>query len=352
MQLSIVSLVFFTAKLSEWRSVRGVLAGFLALIKRKDVAGVVAAIDAEATTPDQVSDRNFIYVISDDGPFKSVMLAVDVVSSRVFTYNRTITGHLPYATVALGRKIYFIGGGGNGVPSSRAVSFDCVQDTWCELPDMLHTRLDPAVRAFKGRIYVVSDFSCEVFDPNTKAWQLMVHHPPLGRHAHMEVFQNVMHLWTFRYGEHSYIFNEDTGMWEELPSYSFNRHNNTHISSCVVDDKLFFFCKTGRAKLNWDYTNDTRSGKWWNIPGRDIKQLKISIARKQIHVEAVNVGGELWLLWVLHAPTHENLFVLHRLIITRRVGPGPPYMIKSQVTALHQSKTYLGPRARFQLVSI
>ncbi|KAF8095597.1 hypothetical protein N665_0329s0018 [Sinapis alba] len=39
---------FFTAKLDEWRSVRGALSGCLALLKRKDVAGVVTAIDAEA----------------------------------------------------------------------------------------------------------------------------------------------------------------------------------------------------------------------------------------------------------------------------------------------------------------
>ncbi|CAN7003878.1 unnamed protein product [Brassica oleracea var. botrytis] len=39
---------FFTAKLAEWRSVRGALSGCLALIKRKGVAGVVTAVDAEA----------------------------------------------------------------------------------------------------------------------------------------------------------------------------------------------------------------------------------------------------------------------------------------------------------------
>ncbi|CAH8361669.1 unnamed protein product [Eruca vesicaria subsp. sativa] len=39
---------FFTAKLAEWKSVRGALTGCLALIKRKDVAGLVTATDAEA----------------------------------------------------------------------------------------------------------------------------------------------------------------------------------------------------------------------------------------------------------------------------------------------------------------
>ncbi|RID76450.1 hypothetical protein BRARA_B03419 [Brassica rapa] len=39
---------FFTAKLAEWRSVRGALSGCLALIKRKGVAGLVTATDAEA----------------------------------------------------------------------------------------------------------------------------------------------------------------------------------------------------------------------------------------------------------------------------------------------------------------
>ncbi|KAF2564260.1 hypothetical protein F2Q70_00018498 [Brassica cretica] len=39
---------FFTAKLAEWRSVRGALSGCLALTKRKGVAGVVTAVDAEA----------------------------------------------------------------------------------------------------------------------------------------------------------------------------------------------------------------------------------------------------------------------------------------------------------------
>lgn len=39
---------FFTAKLAEWRSVRGALTGCLALIRRKGVAGVVTAVDAEA----------------------------------------------------------------------------------------------------------------------------------------------------------------------------------------------------------------------------------------------------------------------------------------------------------------
>ncbi|XP_013698396.2 MMS19 nucleotide excision repair protein homolog [Brassica napus] len=39
---------FFTAKLAEWRSVRGALTGCLALIKRKGVAGLVTAVDAEA----------------------------------------------------------------------------------------------------------------------------------------------------------------------------------------------------------------------------------------------------------------------------------------------------------------
>lgn len=41
-------IAFFTSKLEEWRSLRGALTGCLALIKRKGVAGVVTATDAEA----------------------------------------------------------------------------------------------------------------------------------------------------------------------------------------------------------------------------------------------------------------------------------------------------------------
>ncbi|KAG7533324.1 MMS19 C-terminal [Arabidopsis thaliana x Arabidopsis arenosa] len=47
---------FFTEKLADWRAVRGALVGCLALMKRKDVAGVVTDIDAQAMAKSMIQN--------------------------------------------------------------------------------------------------------------------------------------------------------------------------------------------------------------------------------------------------------------------------------------------------------
>jgi hypothetical protein len=86
-----------------------------------------------------------------------------------------------HATVAIGGKIYFIGGVVGGLskgPSAEVISYDIAKKTWGKAASMLQKRVGAAAIAYEGKIYAFGGFetntkcidTIEVYDPVSDKW--------------------------------------------------------------------------------------------------------------------------------------------------------------------------------------
>ncbi|PYJ97468.1 MAG: hypothetical protein DME23_15360 [Verrucomicrobia bacterium] len=75
------------------------------------------------------------------------------------------TARAGLAAVAVGGKIYAIGGFNNGGTRSDVAEYDPASDTWTTKAPMPAGRVDFAAGAVAGKIYAIGGFSGSVFFP-------------------------------------------------------------------------------------------------------------------------------------------------------------------------------------------
>ncbi|KAL0713975.1 hypothetical protein Bca4012_020953 [Brassica carinata] len=187
------------------------------------------------------------------------------------------------STVAVGSKIFFIGG--TKEPSTDLWILDTRSGNMTQGPSMSVPRIGRAAAAgvIDGMIYVMGgggfneEIQVEVFDPKSETWEL----------AGVENVRKISRgsasvegkVFMVEYGETS-AYNPREGEGERMVHMvsqklsedgSKGKFTEMAHSVCVVDDVLFaFFTQTG---LMWF---DTKVNVWRKLIGRDGKQLFIS----------------------------------------------------------------------------
>ncbi|KAH6833695.1 SKP1 interacting partner 6 [Perilla frutescens var. hirtella] len=150
-------------------------------------------------------------------------------SSRTFTPLPSIPHHpVGSSILALGPKIYVIGGSINDIPSNNVWIFDCRSSNWEMGPRMRVAREFSAAGEFSGKIYVMG--GC-----NIDNWSRSIN-------------------W-------AEVFDPETGLWCAIPSEIELRDKWMHASA-VIGSKFYAMADRGGVVL------DIGRGGWGNVPKR------------------------------------------------------------------------------------
>ncbi|CAH8384336.1 unnamed protein product [Eruca vesicaria subsp. sativa] len=182
-------------------------------------------------------------------------------------------------TVAVGSKVYFIGGP-RGEPSRDLWILDTRSETMTQGPSMSVPReqFDAAVGVIDGKIYVIGGegfLQVEVFDVKSETWELAGLENAgksyrCGASVEGKVYiveKDEIHVYNPREGEGERMVKMVTKRLSE--GGRKYKLNDTVYCVCVVDDVLFaFFNWTG---LMWF---DTKRNVWRRLVGRNGKRLK------------------------------------------------------------------------------
>ncbi|KAL3651051.1 hypothetical protein CASFOL_007454 [Castilleja foliolosa] len=130
--------------------------------------------------------------------------------------------------IAVGPKIYVIGGSINDIPSNKIWIFDCRFNTWEMGPQMRVAREFCAAGEWNGKIFVMG--GC-----NVDNWARSIN-------------------W-------AEVFDPDTGLWSAVPSAIEVRDKWMHASA-MIGSKFYAMADRGGVVY------DVGSGEWGNVPKR------------------------------------------------------------------------------------
>ncbi|CAH8384340.1 unnamed protein product [Eruca vesicaria subsp. sativa] len=209
------------------------------------------------------------------------------------------------ATVALGSKIFFIGG--STEPSTDLWILDTRSGTMTQGPSMSVPReqFDAAVGVIDGKIYVIGgegfhgveeeESQVEVFDLKTETWEV----------AGSEKMRNILRCSASVEGKLYMVDYEETNLYNprecererlvHMVSEKLSEGgrkdmlNDTAYIVCVVEDILFAF-----FRLNGILWFDTKLSVWRRLVGRDGKQLPSFFLHDTAMAEN---NGRLVVLW-------------------------------------------------------
>ncbi|CAL1409011.1 unnamed protein product [Linum trigynum] len=199
------------------------------------------------------------------------------------------------AYVAVGPKIYAIGGSIEDVASPHAWSLDCRFRTWEALPNMHISREFPAAGTVDGKIYVIggsvvdtwsrSRNWAEVFDPATGKWE-SVESPgeELLRAKWMHasaVIDGRIYAMADRNGV---VYEPRSGKWRSVEK---RLDLGWRGRACVVDGILYCYDYLGKIQ-----GFDAGEGVW-----KELKGLEKKLPKFLCGATMANVGGKLVVVW-------------------------------------------------------
>ncbi|KAJ9170296.1 hypothetical protein P3X46_018416 [Hevea brasiliensis] len=199
------------------------------------------------------------------------------------------------ALVAVGPKIYVIGGCLKDVPSSHVWALDCRFHTWESVPNMRISREFAAAGVVDDKIYVIggcvvdtwarSKNWAEAYDPKTRTWESVDSaHDNLLREKWMHasaVIDNRIYAMADRNGV---VYEPRTKKWDSVGS---ELDLGWRGRACVVDEVLYCYDFLGKIR-----GFDVGKGFWKELRGVD-KELPRFLAGATM----ANVGGKLVVVW-------------------------------------------------------
>ncbi|XP_065873606.1 F-box/kelch-repeat protein SKIP6 [Euphorbia lathyris] len=206
------------------------------------------------------------------------------------------------AIVALGPKIYVIGGCLKDIPSPRVWVLDCRFHTWELISNMNLSREFAAAGVVDGKIYVIggclvdtfarSKFWAEVFDPKTQKWE------SVDSAQDYELREKWMHA-SAVVGDKIYamadrngvIFDPRTKKWESVGT---ELDLGWRGRACVVDGILFCYDFLGTIR-----GFDVEKNLW-----KELKGMGKELPRFLSGATMANVGGNLMVVWEMRS--NEN----------------------------------------------
>ncbi|CAL9224240.1 unnamed protein product [Arabidopsis halleri] len=210
-----------------------------------------------------------------------------------------ITARYRKSTIAVGSKIYLIGGLPEA-PSSSVRILDCRIHTWRDGPNMTVARSDPVAVYLDEKIYVIggckNDESTnwlEVFDIKTQTWRAL---PSPGtdhelRCKYIKVNSNAFKGKLYIAAEtKDYTYEPKDGTWNVVREKSSIQDI---LYWCVIEDVMYSCSYSG--SLMW---YDFECREWREIKGLDEFSFCLTWYLKKMYVHGiVNYGGKLVVMW-------------------------------------------------------
>jgi N-acetylneuraminic acid mutarotase len=152
----------------------------------------------------------------------------------------------------LGSKIYVFGGGTDGEATTFASVYDVVQDSWAELPALIHSREHCSAFASNGKLYILGGRTHSIpefrspsleFDPETKKYTDKTPIPtPRGGAASAVIDGRLFLFGGEGSAENGGVFDEveaydaQQDAWESFPSLLVPRHG---YGAAYIDGRVY-----------------------------------------------------------------------------------------------------------------
>ncbi|KDP35244.1 hypothetical protein JCGZ_09403 [Jatropha curcas] len=199
------------------------------------------------------------------------------------------------ALVAVGPKIYVIGGCLKDIPSSHVWTLDCRFHSWESFPNMSISREFAAAGVVDGKIYVIggcvvdtwarSKNWAEVFDPKIRTWESVdSSRENILREKWMHASAVVDGRFYAMADRNGVVYEPATKKWESVGG---ELDLGWRGRACVVDGVLYCYNFLGKIR-----GFDMKKGFW-----KELRGVEKELPRFLAGATMANVGGMLMVVW-------------------------------------------------------
>ncbi|CAL9238053.1 unnamed protein product [Arabidopsis halleri] len=197
--------------------------------------------------------------------------------------------------VAVGSKIYNIGGSIYDPTSSSVSILDCWSHTWLKGPSMQVERCRPSASFHDGKIYVTGGYKhynpsnwIEVLDLKNETWEPLLSRAGIYRsltflRCHDQTYNVVVDGKLYIVGANGVAYNPKDGTWNNLGS-----EMDLGSSACVIENVIY--CYFSEEGIKW---YDTKARSWRTLNG----MKKLPKFARHANVRLADYGGKMALFW-------------------------------------------------------